>query len=421
MTTPKRDSPEWRPNQRHMTRGERHLIQFSVISVCAIVGWWLLLALVGRFTAYTLVVQSSVCVLVVGVWCFRPALSRRYPRSMRIVRGVTRTLAFAVPTLLALLLCPSFTTFVVLLLSMITWLCTVFETRKVDRANAKSEEAKSGNQRQAVRPAVTLPNTSSAAVLTVVLLLGFLIGLDITHSLNRMSRHIGPAPAWQGWGGPRRTYTSHRSHIRGLGRAFHEFHSVAGQLPPPYHRLPPPHRVPPQRPAKHQHKPHGWATYLLPYLGNSKLYEAIQLDQPWDSPENAKLMEREVDILQPRFWGRVTYEQKHGLSRYAGNQHLLGLDYRQRWRDIKDGLTNTVLVGEVPTEFSPWGRPGNVRDTRLGISQSPSGFGSQHGTCYFLMADGSLRHLNQDTDATVLRQMGNPRDGETIDWPGSRH
>jgi len=333
---------------------------------------------------------------------------------MRVTRGVTRALAFAVPTLLALLFCPSLTTFAVLVLSLITWLCAVFETRKAARANsdpANSDctEAKPRNQRQAVQAAVALPNSSTAAVLTVVLLLGFLIGLDITHSLNRMSRHIGPAPAWQGWGRPRRSYTGHRSRIRVLGKVFHEYHSVAKQLPPP------------QRHPKDQHKPHSWATYLLPFLDGPELYESIQFDQRWDSPENAKLMERDVDVLQPRFWGRVIYAQKYGLSRYAGNQHLLGLDYRQRWRDIRDGLTNTALAGEVPTEFSPWGGPGNVRDTRLGISQSPSGFGSQHGTCYFLMADGSIRQLNDNTDPTVLRQMGTPRDAETIEWPRTRH
>jgi len=36
---------------------------------------------------------------------------------------------------------------------------------------------------------------------------------------------------------------------------------------------------------------------------------------------------------------------------------------------IKDGAANTILLGEVNADFSPWGRPNNVRDPAAGVNR----------------------------------------------------
>ena len=115
---------------------------------------------------------------------------------------------------------------------------------------------------------------------------------------------------------------------------------------------------------------------------------------------------------------------------------------RLRAKDVTDGLSNTILVGELhvtPEEVGIAPDNGPMYDgrllpssSRLGgqglrISDGPNdrdapwlfdshsnyGFGSWHpGVCNFAMADGSVQTLDNDTDEVLLGNLCNRFDGQ---------
>jgi prepilin-type processing-associated H-X9-DG protein len=107
----------------------------------------------------------------------------------------------------------------------------------------------------------------------------------------------------------------------------------------------------------------------------------------------------------------------YGLSHYAANSHVLGPNTALRVGDITDGTSTTLLIGEVNTEFKPWGHPVNWRDPALGIQRSPRGFGGVAGSggANFVMVDGSVRFISERVSPAVLRALATPNGGESID------
>ncbi len=158
-----------------------------------------------------------------------------------------------------------------------------------------------------------------------------------------------------------------------------------------------------------------WETMLLPYLESQDLYKRINRNLAWDHPENAEAFKTEIrDFQNPGVRGdhRVN-AQGYGLSHYSVNSHVLGLNRGARFQDIRDGLTHTILGGEINDQFPPWGLPLNWRDPARGINQKPDGFGSPfHNGANFSFLDGSVRFLSNSIDPKVLQAISTPAGGE---------
>jgi len=75
------------------------------------------------------------------------------------------------------------------------------------------------------------------------------------------------------------------------------------------------------------------------------------------------------------------------------------------------------LLGETNANFSPWGKPMNVRDPALGINKSPNGFGGPNYRHYALMTmcDGTVHYFGEDTSPEIMRALATPNGGEQID------
>jgi len=111
----------------------------------------------------------------------------------------------------------------------------------------------------------------------------------------------------------------------------------------------------------------------------------------------------------------VTDEQGYALSHYAANRRVFYDNSRTRIQDVTDGMSNTIMAGEVRENFKPWGHPINWRDPALGINQSPQGFGSPWpGGAQFLLMDGSARFLSDNVDPELLKALSTPAGGEKL-------
>lgn len=159
---------------------------------------------------------------------------------------------------------------------------------------------------------------------------------------------------------------------------------------------------------------HGWQTALLQLLGQDAVAHHIDRRRPWNDPVNSRALRQPIpEYLNPAYSAPQVPTERLAETHYSGNVLLLGDRRLKASEDIPDGLSNTMLVGEIRDRFVPWGRPRNVRDLRLGINQSPDGFGSPFsGGMHILMADGSVKFLSENVDPKTLRFLATPAGGE---------
>jgi hypothetical protein len=114
--------------------------------------------------------------------------------------------------------------------------------------------------------------------------------------------------------------------------------------------------------------PHSWRVALLPYLEKADLYQAYRFDEPWDGPNNLKLLDQ-----MPAVFAAPEYRaDPPGTLRVRGGTHYQvfvgrGAAFeppgpgnapapRVRLTDFPDGTANTILVAEARTAV-PWTRP----------------------------------------------------------------
>jgi prepilin-type processing-associated H-X9-DG protein len=191
------------------------------------------------------------------------------------------------------------------------------------------------------------------------------------------------------------------NNLKQIGLALHNYQSANDALPAPTF--------------DHEGRPlHGWLTRLLPYMEQVSLYNQINMALPWDDPRNAVPFGTVVGPYHnpgiPRTRDRD--DAGYALSEYAENARMVGV---RSLDDVRDGKSQTILAGEVPAGFRPWGDPVNWRDPARGINRAPDGFGGPFkGGANFLFADGSVRFLKNSVAPKVIEALGTPAGGERV-------
>jgi hypothetical protein len=131
-----------------------------------------------------------------------------------------------------------------------------------------------------------------------------------------------------------------------------------------------------------------WRVLLLPYLEQEALYKQFKLDEPWDSPNNLKLLEKIPAVIGS------------------------GLGIAQ----IADGTSNTILCVEA-TRAAPWTKPTDIPfDPMKDLPKFGKAFGEKPLAA---LCDGSVRELDLNTiSAATLKNAINTNDGIPLgpDW-----
>jgi hypothetical protein len=219
----------------------------------------------------------------------------------------------------------------------------------------------------------------------------------------------------------------------------------AGQFPRGTHER----RIPPAR-AGRPYEPKqrvSWLAELLPYLGpeQASLSNGIDRDKSWNDPANLAAAATLVpQFLNPNFppntwWVRYpNMMQPTAATHYVGiagigadaaeyspndpatvkKLGVFGYDRTTRVQDITDGVSNTILIAQVPPTYKrPWlagggstveGVPekGSVQPF---VSPQPDG---KRGTLV-VMADGSVRFVAENVKDEIFKALCTIKGGET--------
>jgi DNA-directed RNA polymerase subunit M/transcription elongation factor TFIIS len=202
-----------------------------------------------------------------------------------------------------------------------------------------------------------------------------------------------------------------------------------------------------------------WMAGLLPYLGYESVAREINPERSW-RPEWDAINKQLIDdnarlgsVLVPAFLDPTspastwfvnmpsvpdyTYAATHyvgmagvGLDAptYAADDPaqakkmgIFGYDRVTRTEDIKDGLSNTIMIIQVPPTYKrPWIAGGGATVSGVPEKKSIEPFvatkrGEKRGT-YVLMADGSVRFLSADIPDDVFKAMCTINGGEKVDF-----
>jgi len=259
-----------------------------------------------------------------------------------------------------------------------------------------------------------------------------------------------------------------RNHLKQLGLSLHHYHDT--------------HRVFP--PASLLGNIHNINEFLLPYLDQISLYQKLDFGQDNISPENAGLLKSaylDVQVCPSNpagaamggydgIWSQgAAYQTCAGPYRFpmgpdqSSDCYIAGLPeycagadvcstsgifslaiaapgYRCRMADITDGLSHTILLGEVLPQFNlfhglwsaqaygvtTYMKPNSSRSKQPATTAIPSvsyqdALNYNHGLMsahtdgvHLLKADGSVIMISNSIDFATLNYLGNKSDGRII-------
>lgn len=215
--------------------------------------------------------------------------------------------------------------------------------------------------------------------------------------------------------------TQSQNNLRQLGLAMHNYADVYGHLPigtvqdttlKPEQRL-------------------SFLYSILPFIEQANLYDrlAATAKLAWDSDENSQWTDMSVPVFQhpaiSNFSPNPTnYVGMAGIGEDApqlpvGHQRagMFGYDRKTRFRDVTDGLSNTIMMTETTDTGIPWAAGGQ---TLKSLTEEPyingvDGIGGPSpGGCQVLIGDGSIRFISENIDPEVMRRLSAMADGKVI-------
>ena len=169
-----------------------------------------------------------------------------------------------------------------------------------------------------------------------------------------------------------------------------------------------------------------WRVAILPFIEQNPLYNQFKLDEPWDGPNNSKLLSQ-----MPKIYALPcdsTTPPGHTCYRvFVGNGAAFDpppptklvdgflLTKGVAKDDFPDGTANTILVVEALVAV-PWTKPDELPYDPNGPLPALGG----HFRSGFLvaLADGSVRLISNDVSQATLRNAITRNDGNPLgpDW-----
>jgi Protein of unknown function (DUF1559) len=158
-----------------------------------------------------------------------------------------------------------------------------------------------------------------------------------------------------------------------------------------------------------------WRVHILPYTEEMALYNQFKLDEPWDSEHNRKLIDKMPALfIDPAVEsaigekGRTTYVVPIGEGLVFGGKDEI------KFRDIKDGTSNTIVLVEVPPSKAViWTKPD---DWPVDLQDPMSGLVREDREWFTAgYADGHVSIHSTKNEPGVIRSLLTPNGGEVVE------
>lgn len=207
--------------------------------------------------------------------------------------------------------------------------------------------------------------------------------------------------------------------LRQLGLALHNYHDTYKCLPAAYY-------------LDQAGTPlHSWRIRVLPFVEQNTIFDAYRFDEPWDSPHNITLGQRQPEKfpgapalgpphcyfcpLHPELYDR----EQTSYAMIEGPGTALPVGQERRLDDFPDGVANTIIVAEIDHDRMHWLEPRDLHVDRMSFQINdptrPS-ISSQHprGPAV-LFADGKVYRLAPNVPPSLVKALVTVDGGESID------
>ena len=192
------------------------------------------------------------------------------------------------------------------------------------------------------------------------------------------------------------------NNLKQLALAMHNYHDATGHFPPAavYDK---------------NGKPLlSWRVLLLPYLDQNTLYQQFKLDEPWDSDNNKKLLEKMPAVFAAPMDEQALKNHETHYQGFVGKGSIFDGKKGVSLTDITDGTSNTIMFAEAGKAV-PWTKPD---DLAFEGKLLPKVGGLFPNIFQAAMCDGSVRGIPMSIKEETLRAAITRNGGEVLgpDW-----
>ncbi|MBX9583773.1 MAG: DUF1559 domain-containing protein [Gemmataceae bacterium] len=155
-----------------------------------------------------------------------------------------------------------------------------------------------------------------------------------------------------------------------------------------------------------------WRVLILPYIEQDNLYKQFKLDEPWDGPNNKKLLAKMPKVYampEKAAPDATTTYYRVFTGRGAAFDLLQGVKLPA---GFPDGTSNTLLVATA-AEAVPWSKPDELPFDPDADMTKLLGFFT-NGVCNVAYADGSVRGFKKTVKPQTLNLVIQRDDGMVI-------
>jgi prepilin-type N-terminal cleavage/methylation domain-containing protein len=206
-----------------------------------------------------------------------------------------------------------------------------------------------------------------------------------------------------------------QNHLKQIGLAVQNYHAAHRVIPPGCLQWRPFRGNP-------QLKNLAWSAMILPHLESTSVHQLVNFDYPFDHPQNERAGRTTLSFYlcptvptKTAARGRIDYGGLYGQrinTRTNTDNGVLVYDRAFSYRDIRDGLTNTMMVAEDSgSPDAEWINGNNVFEQSGGINDPRAWVGdneirSKHrGGAFLLFCCGRTVFASDSTDRQVLAAM----------------
>jgi hypothetical protein len=103
--------------------------------------------------------------------------------------------------------------------------------------------------------------------------------------------------------------------------------------------------------------PHSWRIEMLPFVNQEALYKQYRMNEPWDSENNKKVLEKMPAVFRSPF--DEPKSRNSGYYVFVGPGTMFEGKNGIRMAQVTDGSSNTLLIVEAKRSI-PWTKPDDI-------------------------------------------------------------